>query len=68
MMNIDKAVMMFAATMILVSLTLSQVHSVNWLWLTTFVGINMFQASITGFCPLVYAMKKMGLHPGQAFK
>ena len=67
-MNIDKAVMTFAATMILISLTLSQVHSMYWLWLTTFVGANMFQASITGFCPLIYIMKKIGLKPGQAFK
>ena len=67
-MNIDKAVMTFAATMVLLSLALSQIHSVQWLWLTTFVGVNMLQASVTGFCPLVYIMKKMGLHPGQAFK
>ncbi|MEJ2214111.1 MAG: DUF2892 domain-containing protein [Gammaproteobacteria bacterium] len=66
-MNIDKAVMTFAATMILVSLALSLTYTVNWLWLTAFVGLNMFQASITGFCPLVYIFKKMGLHTGQAF-
>lgn len=66
-MTIDKAVMAFAGVMILLSLGLSQIHSVNWLWLTAFVGANMLQASLTGFCPLVYIMKRMGLKPGQAF-
>jgi len=66
-MNIDKAVMTFAASMIIVSLSLSLIYSFNWLWITAFVGVNMFQASLTGFCPLVYIFKKMGLHTGQAF-
>jgi len=66
-MNIDRLVFAFAGFMILLSLVLSQVHSVYWLWLTAFVGANMFQASFTGFCPLAMILKKMGQSPGQAF-
>lgn len=66
-MSIDRVVMAFAGTMILLSLALSQLHSVNWLWFTAFVGANMLQASFTGFCPLAIILKKMGIQPGCAF-
>jgi len=66
-MNIDRLVFAFAGFVILVSLILSQVHSVYWLWLTAFVGANMFQAAFTGFCPLAMILKKLGQSPGQAF-
>jgi len=66
-MSIDKIVFAFAGIVILVSLALSQLHSVNWLWLTAFVGANMLQAAFTGFCPLASILKKSGAKPGQAF-
>lgn len=67
-MNIDRTVMAFAGLVILLSLALSQVHSTMWLWLTTFVGLNLFQAAFTGFCPLAIVLKKVGLDAGAAFK
>ena len=66
-MTIDRVVMAFAGIMILLSLVLSQLHSVYWLWFTAFVGANILQSSITGFCPLVKILKSMGLKPGPAF-
>jgi len=60
-------VMAFAGVMILVSLLLSQLHSDYWLWLTAFVGANLFQASFSGFCPLAKLLKMLGLKPGVAF-
>lgn len=66
-MTIDRLVMMFAGTMILVSLALSQLHHSYWLFLTAFVGANLLQASITGFCPLAKILKALGSRPGQAF-
>ena len=60
-------VMTFAGVVILASLALSQVHHLNWLWLTAFVGANMLQASFTRFCPLAIMLKKMGAKPGEAF-
>lgn len=67
-MNIDRLVFAFAGVMILLSLVLSQVHSVYWLLLTAFVGLNMLQAAFTGFCPLARILKAMGKQPGEAFK
>jgi len=66
-MSIDRFVMMFAGTVILASLVLSQLHHVYWLFLTAFVGVNLLQASITGFCPLARLLKAFGVKPGQAF-
>lgn len=66
-MNVDRLVFAFAGIFILLSLVLSQVHSVNWLWFTAFVGANMLQASISGFCPLASILKKLGKQPGNAF-
>lgn len=66
-MSIDRIVMMFAGTVILVSIILSQLHHVYWLFLTGFVGANLLQASFTGFCPLASILKSLGIKPGQAF-
>lgn len=66
-MSIDRAVMAFAGTVILVSLLLALYVSPNWYWLTAFVGANLLQASFTGFCPLATVLRKLGLKPGPAF-
>lgn len=65
--TIDQLVFRFAGTFVLLSLVLSQVHHVNWLWFTAFVGANMLQASFTGFCPLAKILGKLGVKPGTAF-
>jgi hypothetical protein len=67
-MSIDRIVLAFAGTVVLVSLALSHLHSVNWLWLTAFVGANLLQSAFTGFCPLAIALKKLGIRPGEAFR
>lgn len=66
-MTIDRAVMAFAGAVILASLALAQLHSAYWLLLTAFVGLNLLQASMTGFCPLAIVLKRLGVRPGQAF-
>lgn len=66
-MSIDRAVMAFAGIMILVSLGLSQLHSPYWLLFTAFVGLNLVQASFTGFCPAAMIFKRLGCKAGNAF-
>lgn len=66
-MNIDRIIFAFAGLMILLSVLLSQVHSIYWLALTAFVGVNMFQAAFTGFCPLAKILRAIGRRPGAAF-
>ncbi len=60
-MKREDIIRMFAGTVILSSLALAHYHNPNWLWLTTFVGFNLFQSSLTGFCPLAIFLRKLGL-------
>jgi len=66
-MNVDRAVMAFAGIMILASVLLGLYVSPYWLALTAFVGLNLLQASITGFCPAAMIFNKLGLKSGCAF-
>jgi hypothetical protein len=66
-MNIDRAVMAFAGTVVLVSLSLGIWVSPYWFFLTGFVGLNLLQASFTGFCPLALMLRKLGVQSGTAF-
>jgi len=67
-MSLDRMVLAFAGSFILISLLLYLVHSHYWLWFTTFVGANLLQASFTGICPLAKILKFFGVKPGEAFK
>ena len=66
-MSLDRMVFAIAGVFVLVSLLLSQLHHVYWLWFTALVGANMLQAAFTGFCPLAWMLKAGGAKPGQAF-
>lgn len=66
-MSIDRMVMRFAGLMVLAGLALGVYVHPNWLWLSAFVGANLFQASFTGFCPLAMLLKRLGVKPGAAF-
>jgi hypothetical protein len=66
-MCIDKFVLRFAGSMVLVSLLLAHFVSPNWLWFTAFVGANLLQSSFTGFCPLAVILRKAGMKSGAAF-
>lgn len=67
-MTIDRAVLMFAGCVVLASLALGFYVSPWWYLLTAFAGLNMIQASMTGFCPAALVFKKLGCKPGIAFK
>ena len=51
-MKMQMIIRRFAGTFILASLLLAHYHSLNWLWLSAFVGFNLLQSSFTNFCPL----------------
>lgn len=66
-MTVDRYVLAFAGTLILISLGLSQIHHLAWLWFTAFIGANLLQAAFTRFCPIARVFKKLGAKPGDAF-
>ncbi len=53
--------------MIVLSVALAHFHSPWWLLLTLFVGVNLFQSSFTGFCPVAIILRMFGVAPGCAF-
>lgn len=67
-MNLDRAVLAFAGVIILVSATLAVTVSPWWIALTLFAGINMLQASLTGWCPAAMIFKALGVRSGTAFR
>ena len=66
-MTIDRMVLVFAGSVILLSILLAVTHNINWLWFTAFVGANLLQSAFTGFCPLAVFLKKLGVKSGVAF-
>ena len=67
-MNLDVAVLRFAGFVVLLSVVLTIYVHPFWIGLTIFAGLNMLQASFTGFCPAAMIFKKLGVRPGNAFK
>ncbi|MBK6799999.1 DUF2892 domain-containing protein [Novosphingobium sp.] len=67
-MTLDSAVFRFAGVVVMASLALAHWVHPAWLWLTAFAGLNMFQASFTGFCPAAAVFKRLGVRPGSSFR
>jgi hypothetical protein len=65
-MTISRVINLFAGLMIMITILLAHMSAtvdmteLNWLWLTAFVGLNLFQFAFTGFCPLDKILRKMG--------
>ncbi len=67
-MNLDRAIFAFAGVMILLSVALVYFVSPWWLLLTAFVGLNLLQSSITGFCPAAVVFRALGVKKGCAIE
>lgn len=59
-MTVSNAVTAMAGAMVLISLALTYFVHPNFVWLTVFVGVNLFQSSFTGFCPAANIFKALG--------
>ena len=60
-MSIERGVDAFAGFMVLLSVVLTQVVHPGFVWLTVFVGANLFQQAFTGFCPAAWVMRRAGM-------
>ncbi len=60
-MSVERGVTAFAGFMVLLSLLLTYFVHPAFVWLTVFVGANLFQQSFTGFCPAAIVMRKLGM-------
>lgn len=50
---------MFAGIMILISVALVHFVSPWWLLFTAFIGLNLIQSALTGFCPPLWVMRRI---------
>lgn len=60
-MHREKLIRLIAGSFILVSLALGLLHSPYWFIFTAFVGANLFQSSLTGWCLLDDILRKAGV-------
>ena len=70
-MTTERLVRMFAGFFVLLSVSLGAPGSpifvgTGWLWFTAFVGANLFQSSLTGFCPAEIVLRKLGVRSAAA--
>lgn len=63
-MNTDRIVHVFAGTLVLASLALARWHNPHWLWLTAFVGANLFQSGLTNWCLGSRVLARLGVPEG----
>ncbi len=60
-MKMEQWIRAIAGTGILVTLGLSQWHHPYWLWLTTFIGLNLLQSAFIGWCLMENILAKFGV-------
>jgi len=58
-MSLEHAVDAFAGIMVLLSVLLTYFVHPGFVWLTVFVGANLFQQAFTGICPAAWVLRKM---------
>lgn len=59
----ERIVFRIAGLLVLVGLALGYYLAPGWYLLSAFVGVNMLQASFTGFCPLTKILVKLDIKP-----
>ena len=41
----------------------ADLSKLSWLWFTAFVGANLFQSGLTGWCLMTNMLARLGLRP-----
>lgn len=57
-MQVPSYLLAFEGSLVFLSPVLAYFSNINFLFISIFVGLNLFQYSITKFCPLVYFVNK----------
>lgn len=60
-MNIDAWLRLIAGFLIMVSVALGYLVSPWFLVFTAFVGANLFQSALTGWCPMMTILRRAGV-------
>ena len=60
-MKIDDALRGIAGVFVLLSVALGILANPWWFAFTAFVGLNLLQSAFTGWCPMMWLLRRMGL-------
>lgn len=60
-MTVHRFLRMIAGALVLLSLALGYWVSPYWFLFTAFVGVNLFQSSLTDWCPMMTILRKLGV-------
>ena len=63
-MTIERALRAMAGFFVMLSVALGYFVSPWFLLFTAFVGANLFQSALTGWCPMMAILKKAGVDEG----
>ncbi len=61
-MSLERKIRIIAGVFILGSLALGWIVSPYWFFFTAFVGVNLLQSAITGWCLMEDVLRWLGLH------
>ena len=64
-MKLENIIRAMAGTLVLTGLALGHWVDSHWLWLSVFVGVNLFQSAFTHFCPAEIILLKLGVAKGE---
>ena len=62
-MRVDTALRGIAGALVLASVALGYWVNPWFLAFTAFVGINLLQSAFSGWCPMMWILRKAGLQP-----
>lgn len=60
-MTVERSLRMIAGGLVAASVLLGIYVNQNFLWFTLFVGVNLFQSSLTQWCPMITILRKAGV-------
>ena len=60
-MTVEAALRAIAGLFVMLSVALGVFVHRYWFYFTAFVGLNLFQSAFSGWCPMMFFLRKAGL-------
>jgi hypothetical protein len=60
-MKLEAMLRLIAGTFVMASVLLGMYVDQRFLWFTLFVGANLFQSALTGWCPMITFLRRSGI-------
>ena len=64
-MTLEATLRMLAGFFVTASVLLGMYLHPYFLWFTLFVGLNLFQSALSGWCPMIPLLNKLGVRSGE---